>query len=171
MGHGSQAGVHRVLRRLAEQGIVNSEVSGQTYRYRLNRRHLAAPLIETLAQPLKLLLERLPSSLSNWEAPAICVSVFGSVARGEAGIASDLDILVVRPDSIDEDDPRWREQVDGLAGDATAMTGNEARILEYSAAEATRLSTAEPLLQEIRRDGLLLMGSLALLMPKTAARA
>jgi hypothetical protein len=49
---------------------------------------------------------------------------------------SDIDLLVVRPDTVDADDPQWRTQLDGLASSVTAWTGNDTRILEFSVREA-----------------------------------
>jgi hypothetical protein len=51
--------------------------------------------------------------------------------------------------------------------DATAMTGNDTRILEYAEAELSRAGPIEPVLDEIRRDGLPLVGSAASLKPRT----
>ena len=48
-GAGTQEGVRKVLRRLGDQGIVDSEKAGNAVMFRLNREHLAAPWIEALA--------------------------------------------------------------------------------------------------------------------------
>jgi hypothetical protein len=55
--------------------------------------------------------------------------------------------------------------------DATAMTGKNTRILEYAEAELSRAGPIEPVLDEIRRDGLPLVGSAAWLKPRTVRGA
>jgi hypothetical protein len=51
------------------------------------------------------------------------------------------------------------------------MTGNDTRILEYAEAELSLAGPIEPVLAEIRRDGLPLVGSAALLKPRTVRGA
>ena len=91
--------------------------------------------------------------------------MFGSVARGEAGIDSDLDIFLLRPTGIDEDDPIWRDQVTALEQASSAWTGNDARSLEYSQSELPRLQREEPVIAEIAADGIVLAGNLRDLRP------
>ena len=55
--------------------------------------------------------------------------MFGSVARGEASTASDVDILILRPPGAAEDDPDWDAQTDRLREAVTRWCGNEASIL------------------------------------------
>jgi hypothetical protein len=91
--------------------------------------------------------------------------VFGSVARGDGGTDSDLDIFLVRPTGIGEDDPVWRDQVIALEQAASAWTGNDARSLEYSQSELPRLQREEPVIAEIAADGIVLAGNLRDLRP------
>jgi hypothetical protein len=86
------------------------------------------------------------------------VIVFGSVARGEAGRGSDLDLLVVRERGVDPDGDRWRDQLDGLQNAATAWTGNDARVVEYGEHELPGVGE-ERLFAEVLRDGIELFGS------------
>lgn len=55
-------------------------------------------------------------------------SLFGSVARGDGSVESDVDLLVVCPPRISADDPTWRAQLDTLAVDVYEWTGNHASI-------------------------------------------
>lgn len=132
LGHGSEQGVRRAADRLVDQGIVTRRRAGQAKLYHLNREHVAAPHVEGLASLRKQVVARLEAAVAGWALPAYFALVFGSVARGEAGPQSDLDLLVVRDSGTDEDNLHWREQLASLERDATSWTGNEARIVEYA---------------------------------------
>jgi len=124
LGYGSEQGVRRAADRLVDQGILIRRKAGQAKLYRLNREHVAAPHVEGLAALRKQLVARLETAVAGWSRPAYFVLLFGSVARGEAGPQSDLDLLVVRDFGTDEDDPQWREQLASLERDAASWTGN-----------------------------------------------
>lgn len=86
--------------------------------------------------------------------PAVSVIVFGSFARREAGVDSDIDTVVVRPDDIDEDDEQWARSIEKWRTDVRRLTGNPVEVLEASATEAaSRLAARTQLWNEIRRDG------------------
>jgi hypothetical protein len=77
---------------------------------------------------------------------------------------SDIDVLVVRDDTVDPDDPTWGDQVDALAREVTAWTGNDTRMLEFSAGEVqAALATGDPVLLAARDEGIVLHGSHAYL--------
>jgi predicted nucleotidyltransferase len=135
LGHGSEHGVRKAADRLVEQGIVTRRQAGQAKLYSLNRSHLAAPYVEGLGSLRSQLVERLKETISVWRKPALVVLLFGSVARGEAGPESDLDLLVVRRGDTKEDLPRWQEQLAALEREATVWTGNEAQVIEYGRGE------------------------------------
>lgn len=170
VGHSSEQGVRKTLDRLAEQGIVLSRQAGRANLYQLNRDHLAAPHIERLAALRGELLNRLRQAIAQWElAPAFAL-LFGSVARGDAGPESDLDLLIVRSSEIDEDALVWREQVGGIQASATAWTGNDTRVLEVGEDELrTGLGKREPVLAAALEDGLEIAGSLRRLRRLVAA--
>jgi predicted nucleotidyltransferase len=98
--------------------------------------------------------------------PADAVVLFGSAARNEAGQRSDIDLLVIRPGTLDYDDPVWREQVRALESAAAAWTGNDTRMLEYAADE---IAAEEPVLDRAASEGVELHGSLRRLL-RTARR-
>lgn len=135
VARGSENGIRKAAERLVEQGVVSSRPAGRANLYRLNRSHLAAPHIESLAFLRAKLLVQAQELISTWTVPPWLVMVFGSVARGEAGPLSDVDLLVIRPAQIPEDLDAWREQLNLLEKDVTEWTGNDARVLEYGEAD------------------------------------
>jgi predicted nucleotidyltransferase len=153
----SQKGVHNVLRRLAEQGIVTMAFAGPAHLYSLNRDHLAAPYIVGLCQLKNQLRQRVTELVQRWSVPAEAVILFGSAARGEMRPSSDIDLFVVRPDAVDED--VWLEQAAELAERVSAWTGNDARVVEMTPDEVREgLHEGDGLLRSVRDEGQVLFG-------------
>jgi predicted transcriptional regulator len=159
VGRYSEAGVRNVLTRLVEQGVVLVERAGPSYLYRLNRDHLAAPHIVALAGLRAELLERLRQRVGEWEPAPVFAALFGSAARGDMRAGSDIDVLLIRPDTVDPDDSSWTDQVESLVRDVSRWTGNDTRPLEYGDTEALRaLKAGTPVLSAIRNEGIGLAG-------------
>ena len=157
-GRGSHQGVRNAADRLTQQGVVLRRPVGNANLYKLNRDHVAAPWLEGLAGMPEQVLERLRGAVEAWTEHPILAVLFGSVATGHATPASDLDLLIVRPTKCDPDEPIWRAQIASLEEQATAWTGNDARVIEYDEEGLTQ-GGAEPLLTDILRDGIELHGS------------
>jgi hypothetical protein len=168
-GHGSHQGVRNAADRLAREGIVERRSAGNAHMYRLNRDHVAAQWIEKLATLPEQVIERLRGAITAWTRPPLLAMLFGSVATGQATAASDVDLLIVRPEGCDPDDPAWSRQIADLQVHATAWSGNDARVLEYGEDELVR-STTEPVLQDALRDGIELYGSRRVLRKPANAR-
>jgi predicted nucleotidyltransferase len=97
--------------------------------------------------------------ITSWSIPPTHVSLFGSVARGNATTSSDIDLLIVRPTTVFYDDEAWRSQLTGLTEEALLWTGQAIAWLELSDKELTQaVATTEPIVTEWRRDGVLLVG-------------
>lgn len=155
---GSWSGVRKTLHRLAEQGVVRGQEVGGARLYTLNRRHVAAPAVELLADLRGELVRRLSASVQSWAVPPRHASLFGSVARGDGSLESDVDLFVVRPARVGAENPTWRAQLESLATDVYDWTGNHASISEIGATEipkAGRSATGKA----IREEGILLMGT------------
>ncbi len=166
----SSEGARQALARLVAQGIVEREPAGSAQMYRLNRDHLAAPAIVALAGLRSALLDRLRTVLGGWDPAPGYAALFGSVARGDERIDSDLDICVLRPEAVAVDDPRWRAQVADLERDATRWTGNDTRVLELAATDAPPGGSnrgadteAGSVVEDVLRDGVPLAGDVAAL--------
>jgi predicted transcriptional regulator len=158
---GSRSTVARVLRRLAEHGLVMVQEAGAgvALLYTLNREHLAsAPLVDLLSLRRRL-FDRLAAELEGWPVPPLHASIFGSAARGDGGTSSDIDVFIVRPSSIDAEDARWRSRLDRLPNLIAIWTGNRAGIAEISTADVSRLERERAIIiEELRRDAITLVG-------------
>lgn len=159
-GEHSESGIRKSLKRLEEQGTVRATRAGQAWLYELNREHLAAPHIVALAGLRGALVDRIGEAMASWSSPPEYAALFGSAATGGMRTDSDIDLFVVRADSVDLDDETWRLQLDALASAVAAWAGNDAQILEYSAAEVAnaRRSRSERVLRDVAEDGITVFG-------------
>lgn len=129
---GSLSGIRRALDRLVGQGVVVAHAAGHVLLYRLNTDHLAYPAIDGALQqyrPRSLLRARMAQLVDEQSADlglSPSVAIYGSVARGDATVRSDLDVLLVVAD--DAPDPA----VDALAAQIRLMaqrwTGNPVHV-------------------------------------------
>ena len=157
---GSQPTVNASLRRLSDEGLVHVEEAGNAYLYTFNREHLAAPAVELLADVRAELQRRLRDEIAGWRIAPVHLSVFGSAARGDGDTKSDIDIFVVRPRDVPDDDPGWHEQLDGLSDHVLAWTGNHVGLSEVSEADLRRLRRERPpVVAELSRDAIAIVGS------------
>lgn len=157
---GSQEGIRRSLGRLVDEGLVSQRRAGNAILFELNRRHLAAPAVEQLTDLRQALLGRLTDAFSGWRIAPLHASLFGSAARGDGDVGSDIDLFVVRPASADEEDPVWRDQLDRLAEDVRGWTGNRAGIAEVSEADLPELRRRRPaIVESLEADAVQLAGA------------
>lgn len=151
---GSEIGIRRSLDRLVEQGIVRATLMGRNLVHELNREHLAAEVAVLLAGLRTELWRRLRDELGSWPVEPLYAGVFGSAARGDGDVDSDIDLLLVHPqfarerrpdtprppspaaavETVDsavrsgiEADPALQTQTDRLRGLVLAWTGNRSR--------------------------------------------
>ncbi len=154
----SEDGIRKALGRLSEQGIVSSERAGNAYLYRFNRNHLAAGPILELAQLRVTLLSRIEERIDTWRWPPVYAAVFGSMERGTATTSSDVDLLLVRPDEVADNE--WDTQVVELAADISKWTGNDARPIEFTASDLVA-RREERIFAEVLATGLTVHGQRA----------
>ncbi|MDW5597866.1 nucleotidyltransferase domain-containing protein [Conexibacter stalactiti] len=156
---GSQRGVLVVLERLVVHGLVDRQEAGRALLFTLNREHVAAPAVETLADLRRELLARIGAVVAGWVLAPLHVSVFGSFARHEGDQRSDLDLLVVRRAAVAADEASWREQLDALADQVLRWSGNVASITEISEGDAGSLRQERPpIVEELLNDAIVLYG-------------
>lgn len=159
-GRTSHSGVLDVLQRLTEHGLVNREEAGRAFLFTLNREHLAAPAVNVMASMGAELLYRIMRTVDEWRLAPVHVSLFGSAARRDGDTSSDIDLFIVRPESVSGDDPAWQLQLTDLESRIARWTGNRASIAEVAEADIVRLRTDEPpIITELRSEAIVLSGS------------
>ncbi len=105
------------------------------------------------------MLDQIGAAAAALPTPPVSVIVFGSFARGEATSDSDLDIVVVRPDELDEDDATWTASIDDWRDHLRAVAGNPVEILEVSRIEVgAKLGSRSTLWRDVTRDGVVIHG-------------
>ncbi len=156
---GSVAAVAKALDRLVRQGLVLRQQAPPASLYILNRQHVAAPAVETMALIRTVLLDRLRNAFSTWTIPPLHASMFGSAARGDGDLDSDIDIFVVRPIGVDAENPTWSEQLHDVGDAILAWTGNHAGIVDFREQDIEQMrAESPPVLGDLRRDGIDLAG-------------
>jgi hypothetical protein len=85
--------------------------------------------------------------------------VLGAKRSGDGDADSDIDLLVVRPSLVDEEDERWRMQMVRLAEDVHSWTGNHAGLIEVAVQDLPGLLAARPpVLGSLRTEAIPLAG-------------
>lgn len=151
IGEASEAGVRKVLRRLAEQGVVIEQRIGRHYTYVGNREHILWPAVEVFMSAADRLDTTIRRHVEAWEVPALSVELFGSVAAGTSTADSDVDLMVYRPSLTDDQMALWDGQVAELRMAVERWTGNSCEILEIDARTLVEMAAEdEPVLKTPR---------------------
>ena len=152
-----------VIEELIQIGLVSETVAGRSSMVVLNRSHLAAGPVLALAGLRGELIRRLRERFATW--PDLHGSwLFGSVARGDADSDSDVDLLIVVDDL---QTPDVHERLSRLQADVHSWTGNDLQLVVHSPSSWRKLVRAKnPLVEQIRHDGIALAGDTALLLDR-----
>lgn len=155
----SQAQASRVLPGLVELGLVERREVPPASLFRLVADHVASRALLALSRSTDTVLDEIGRMAAALPRPPMSVIVFGSFARREAGPDSDIDIVVVRPGEIEENDDIWVESLDAWRLDVRRLTGNLVEVLEVSAVEASaKVAGRSQIWADIRRDGRVVHG-------------
>jgi predicted nucleotidyltransferase len=128
--------VSRVMPRLVDLGVVQRRDVGGAALFRLAERSLAARWLRALAGARDQLITELRTSTELLVPRPRNVTLFGSLARGEADAGSDLDLLVVAPGDLD--DPQWRSSLSFWQAQIAELAGNPINLIEVDHADAIR---------------------------------
>ncbi len=155
----SVAQASRVMPGLVELGLVERREAPPSALFRFVPNHVASRAVAMLADARTTVLQELKLTAGRLSVPPVSVIVYGSFARGEADRSSDIDILIIRPPRIGEDDPEWRAAIDEWLEGARRLTGNRVELLEVAAEEAgAKLRSKKQLWSDIQREGLVVYG-------------
>ncbi|MDE0138037.1 MAG: nucleotidyltransferase domain-containing protein [bacterium] len=138
----SQAGVQKALDRLADTGLVSQTGAGRALLHRLNRAHVLAPAVLEVVAMNETIPIRIAEAVRIHAPGASSALLFGSVARREAAPHSDIDLLVVWPDTTEES-TRWSAAAD-IAVAVARLTGNPCTPLVYTEDEYAGLPERAP---------------------------
>jgi DNA-binding transcriptional ArsR family regulator len=155
----ANSNVSPALSALEKSGVLHSMAKGRSLLYRLNTRHILAErllpdLFQKEAGSLKDVTDEIPL---DWPRDIRSLICYGSVARHEEQVASDVDLcFVVR-------DPSSRRRVERRLEEAQAefylRTGNRFSPYVVSASTfASRYRRADPLIRKITSEGWVLRG-------------
>ncbi len=126
----------------------------------LARDNGAAQLLLTLADARSMALRQIGEAAMMISPEPVSVIAFGSFARGEADTDSDIDLVVIRADEVDDDDERWSDSIDVWRRQVRTITGNDVEIIEATTSEATRkLRGRSELWRNIEREGVVVHGT------------
>lgn len=154
-----QSTAQRALTRLREAGLLMAAPVPPSVHYWPNPEHLAMPAVLALLRLGDELRRSMIGHVAAWRPQPLSVIVYGSIARGDATTSSDVDVLVVRPDAIEPDEPMWQHKVAALGDRIHLWTGRRASVVDISRDDAVRgLADGEPYLVEADRDGWLIAG-------------
>lgn len=177
-GHSS---VGRVLERLRIQGIVNVVGAGNAYLYTLNREHVAFPAIEALMDLRGKLFDRMAQAVTLWEILPVSVAIFGSAARGDGDVDSDIDILIVRAEELypnglenanknsnlrqERYSDMWDSQLLELSELTYRWSGNRASLIQATKSQlGTMVTRGEPIADSLRNEAHYIWGPNAMKM-------
>lgn len=155
----SVAQASRVMPGLVDLGLVERREAPPSALFRFVPNHVAARAVAMLADVRTTVLDELKTTAGHLSVAPVSVIVYGSFARGVADRSSDIDLLVIRPPRVGEDDPGWRATIDEWVDGVRRLTGNRIELLEVAAEEAgAKLRSKKQLWSDIQREGLVLFG-------------
>lgn len=93
---------HRELKRMQQAGLVIATRVGNQVRYQADRGNPVFPELQSIIRKTTGLADVLREALTPLATRINCAFVFGSVARGEEGPASDIDLMVVGAVSFED---------------------------------------------------------------------
>ncbi|MEV1128780.1 nucleotidyltransferase domain-containing protein [Agromyces sp. NPDC049794] len=143
----------RILDDLVGLGLVDMQKVGPANAYTLNRGHVLWDPIEKILATRAVVASAVEEAITEVTAGVVVsAAIYGSLARGEAGPESDVDVLVVWENGTTEDQ---RDGVmEALEERVRRLTGNRVQVLAVTSGELARLvEHADPLVASIRGDG------------------
>ncbi|WP_290512829.1 nucleotidyltransferase domain-containing protein [Aeromicrobium sp.] len=140
--------VQDALKALTGLGLITNRTVGRAGIHEVNEAHASIAPLRALLDPMAVLRAAV-SEVSGSDVDAVLL--LGSIARGEATEASDVDLAVIAA-------PDWSGRID-LEDTVRARLGNDCDVLVFTPAEfAERALAGEPVVADIVRDGVALVG-------------
>lgn len=142
--------VQEALKALSQLGLIKTQTIGRAGVHTVNEDHFALAPLRALLDPIAALTDTVRDSVGDQVETVI---LFGSIARGEAHIESDVDLAVIAPAD-------WGRRTE-LEDAVRTHLGNDCDVLIFTHDDFTRLAAAdEPVVRDILADGFALIGSI-----------
>jgi predicted nucleotidyltransferase len=156
----SPAQASRVLPELERQGFVERRKVPPAVLFRLTPGHVATRLLRDFANACPRVIGEIGELAGRIDPPAVSVLLFGSFARGTADAESDIDIMVIRPDAVDEDAGPWGDSIEDFRRSIESLSGNAVDLLELTESRAVAaLAARTGLWQAIATEGITVFGT------------
>ena len=155
----SVAQASRVLPGLVELGVIERREIPPSSMFRLIPEHIATRALLDLYSARHNVIAEMARTAKEIRPTPVSVVIFGSFARGDSDTESDIDVVVVRPVGVDEEDARWLAAVETWRTTVTRLAGNSVEILDFGTNEvAAKMNGNSELWRHIRRDGQVVFG-------------
>ena len=156
----SLAQASRVLPGMVSLGMVERRDVPPAALFRVVPEHVAVRAVMELSRARDFVFGELGQLAAKLSPRPVSVIVFGSLARGEAGVESDIDVVVVRPAAVGEEFEAWRREIEGWRQKVGRLSGNAVEILEVGEREIGRLlRSRRPMWKDVMRDGVVVYGA------------
>lgn len=141
--------VQEALKALTQLGVIKTQTIGRAGVHTVSEDHFAVAPLRALLDPIAALTNTVRDSVGD---QVEAVVLFGSIARGEADVGSDVDLAVIAPAG-------WDGRPD-LEDAVRSRLGNDCDVLAFTLDDFTHLAIAtdEPVVRDILADGIALIG-------------
>jgi predicted nucleotidyltransferase len=155
----SVAQASRVLPGLVELGMIERREVPPSSLFRLVPEHVATRALLGLADARNVVMIEMGRAAAKIRPAPISVITFGSFARGDSELDSDIDVMIVRPAGIDPDTDQWTQTIERWRNIVSRIAGNRVEILDVDGdSVAAKLTGGTQLWRDIRRDGEVVFG-------------
>lgn len=146
-----------IVNHASERGLILVELAGRSRMCRLNRDHLVADAVIELVTIRERALRAIEHEIASWRIAPLHASLFGSFARGDGNLHSDLDLLLIRP--MSEPEKEWEDQKYTSGVRLRDKIGNHVSWFDISITELKRaMRASEPIIAEWKKEGISLSG-------------
>ena len=149
--------VQEALKALTGLGLINTQTIGRAGVHTVNEDHVSVAPLRVLLDPIAALTDTVRDAVGQ---EVQTVILFGSIARGEATIDSDVDLAVIAPAD-------WDGRTE-LEDAVRIRLGNDCDVLVFTPEDFARSGTGEPVIREIVSAGVALLGSIPRIKSRVA---
>lgn len=152
----SLARTHYWVNFWADRGVVTQVHAGRALMCSLNHEHVMTASLVTLASARAAIMKCIVAEVDEWPLVPLNVTTFGSFARGDGSVTSDIDLLVLF-DIPDLD--AWSDQLQLASETLQTKIGNPIQFLDYPIETWVDMRRQiDPVVSEIHRDGIHIFG-------------